>query len=66
MYVCHCRAVTDHAIRADILAGARSEGDVADGCGAGARCGGCLPLVRRLLEQSGLSCPNDTSAHRAA
>ncbi|MEW6472085.1 MAG: (2Fe-2S)-binding protein [Actinomycetota bacterium] len=52
MLICHCRAVTDRMIRAQIRAGARSEDDVKRGCGAGGRCGACLPTVRRLLMQS--------------
>jgi bacterioferritin-associated ferredoxin len=49
MYVCHCRAVTDRVIRAQIEQGARDEESLVRACGAGGRCGGCLPLMRRLL-----------------
>jgi bacterioferritin-associated ferredoxin len=49
--ICHCRSVNDRAIRAAIAAGARHPTDVADGCGAGSRCGGCLPALLELLEQ---------------
>jgi len=49
MYVCHCRAVTDRAIRAHIEQGAHDETVLAERCGAGNGCGGCLPLLRQLL-----------------
>jgi bacterioferritin-associated ferredoxin len=49
MYVCHCRVVNDRRIRDTIDAGARTPGQVARACGAGATCGGCVPLIRRLL-----------------
>ena len=49
MYVCHCRAVTDRAIRAHVEQGARDEAALAERCGAGSRCGGCRPTIRRLL-----------------
>ena len=54
MYVCHCRAVTDRAIRAQIEAGANHEQELAERCGAGSRCGGCRPTLRRLLDEHGL------------
>lgn len=49
MYVCHCRAVTDRTIRAQIEQGAHDTEAIGQACGAGGRCGGCLPLLRRLL-----------------
>lgn len=58
MYICHCRAVTDRAIRAQIDAGARHEKALADRCGAGSRCGGCLPALRRLLDEHCLEAPS--------
>jgi bacterioferritin-associated ferredoxin len=54
--VCHCRAVNDRRIRAEIERGARCDVDIALACGAGAECGGCLPAVNRLLEEC-LACP---------
>jgi bacterioferritin-associated ferredoxin len=47
--ICHCRRVNDRAISATVEAGARSVGDVAAGCGAGSRCGGCWPSIQELL-----------------
>lgn len=51
MIVCHCRAVSDRVIRRIIEEGAGHEGELAERCGAGGRCGGCLPALQRLLAQ---------------
>ncbi|MGI8685155.1 MAG: (2Fe-2S)-binding protein [Acidimicrobiales bacterium] len=51
MVICHCRAVNDQSIRATILAGARTTDDVGRRCGAGVRCGGCLPALLGLLAE---------------
>lgn len=54
MFVCHCRVVTDRQIADAIACGARDECQIAAACaGAGSRCGGCLPEVRRLLAAHG-------------
>jgi len=52
MVVCHCNAVNDRAIRAEIAAGALDADDLADRCGAGARCGSCRPVVEAILAAS--------------
>jgi bacterioferritin-associated ferredoxin len=62
MYVCHCRVVNDRRIRETIDAGATTPGEVARACGAGATCGGCVPMIRRLLAERAdpscaLACP---------
>lgn len=49
--MCSCRAVTDRTVNAAIASGARSIDEVAERCGAGARCGGCWPALTELLEQ---------------
>ncbi len=51
MYVCLCRGVTERSVCAAIAAGACSVQDLAAGCGAGSRCGGCLPSIERILEE---------------
>ncbi|MEO7836048.1 MAG: (2Fe-2S)-binding protein [Acidimicrobiales bacterium] len=51
MLICHCRAVNDRAIRAAYLAGARDADEIGRRCGAGGRCGGCLPGLREFLDQ---------------
>jgi bacterioferritin-associated ferredoxin len=53
MYVCHCRAVTDHTIEEAIERGASTIEDLATCCGAGAECGGCWPELEKLLELHG-------------
>ena len=47
--VCHCRGLNDRAVRAAIDAGADTLDQLAATCGAGARCGGCHPLLIELL-----------------
>jgi bacterioferritin-associated ferredoxin len=49
--VCHCKVVTDREVQAAVSAGARDEFDVADTCGAGSVCGGCVPLITALLSE---------------
>lgn len=48
--MCHCEAVNDERIVAEICAGAYAVDDVADACGAGTRCGGCRRMIERLLD----------------
>ena len=55
MIVCHCRAVNDGRVRAEIEAGASCEADLGLRCGAGTGCGGCLPALERLLAEYGLA-----------
>lgn len=54
MVVCHCLAVNDRLVRKLIARGASSAEEIAATCGAGARCGGCLPLIEDLLSQDAL------------
>lgn len=49
MVVCHCNAVNDRAIRAEIEAGALDAEALAQRCGAGARCGSCRPVLEAIL-----------------
>lgn len=57
--VCHCEVVSDAEIRDAIASGARDEFDIADTCGAGSVCGGCVPAVTALLAEGGCAarCP---------
>jgi len=51
MYVCHCRAVTDWAVRSTIASGARSVADITARCpGAGRGCGGCRDRLQKYLD----------------
>jgi bacterioferritin-associated ferredoxin len=47
--VCHCRAVSDRVVRTAVDTGACDLAEVAERCGAGARCGGCHPVLMSLL-----------------
>ena len=49
MVVCHCNAVNDRAIRAEIESGALDADALAARCGAGARCGSCRPVIEAIL-----------------
>jgi bacterioferritin-associated ferredoxin len=51
--VCHCRGVTDRAIREAVRDGARTLRQVARACDAGARCGGCRPAIAELIDDEG-------------
>ena len=50
MLVCHCHAVNDATIRRCVNAGARSPNEIREACGAGGGCGGCRPVIDRLIE----------------
>jgi bacterioferritin-associated ferredoxin len=52
MLVCHCNAQSERTIRQCIEEGARDLCEVGMKCGAGTDCGGCLPLLRELLEET--------------
>lgn len=51
MIVCHCEAVNDRTVTDTILSGATSPKSVAERCGAGSQCGGCLRRVEAMLEK---------------
>ena len=51
MIVCHCRVVTDCAIADVAAAGATTVDEVTRMCGAGGRCGGCVPTIAGLLAE---------------
>lgn len=52
MIVCHCKGVSDRAVRRAVAEGARTRGQVARRCGAGTVCGGCRPVIQELLAES--------------
>lgn len=66
MLICHCRVVNETAVRAAIEAGARQPDDVARGCGAGSRCGGCIPALLALIEECATSDRRDDRVTSAA
>ena len=61
MIVCHCQRVTERTIKAAVLMGAETEEAVAEACGAGACCGGCVPAVSEIIckerQRRGMSLP---------
>jgi bacterioferritin-associated ferredoxin len=62
MIVCHCKAVSDTAIRDAIADGAVDEIDVAVSCGAGTGCGSCIDEVRRICDAARVDAPVLVSA----
>lgn len=52
MRICHCHAVSDHQIRAAAECGATTVGRVVKACRAGSGCGGCIPAIREIIEQT--------------
>ncbi|MBW3665494.1 MAG: (2Fe-2S)-binding protein [Actinobacteria bacterium] len=62
MIVCHCRVVSDREVRDAIASGATEACALAEVCGVGSRCGGCLPELRRLLREHGLPAEQDLTA----
>jgi len=54
MRICHCHAVSDREIRAAAQCGATTVGQVARVCRAGGTCGGCVPAIREIIEQTSL------------
>jgi bacterioferritin-associated ferredoxin len=50
MIVCHCRGVSDREIRRCVRAGQGTVAAVSEACGASTGCGGCRPLVKKIVE----------------
>ncbi len=51
MYVCLCRAVTDHEIREAVEDGAVHVAQLAERCGLGTGCGRCQEMAQQLMDQ---------------
>jgi bacterioferritin-associated ferredoxin len=66
MYACICAAVTAPQVEASILAGARTEEEIGDRCGAGTGCGSCLDRLREMLEQTHAQADAVTELQRSA
>lgn len=49
MIVCHCNVVRADDIRSEVRLGAASVDEVGARCGAGTRCGGCIPAVEDVI-----------------
>lgn len=50
MLVCHCKNVTDRAIRHAVRQGAESRGEVMRACRAGTGCGGCQRAIEGVID----------------
>ena len=62
MVVCHCMVVSDHEVRAQVLAGAMDADGLAAVCGAGTRCGGCKGAIAALLQETSVTIEAATAA----
>lgn len=62
MIVCQCTGKTDRQVKKAVAAGARSTAEVMRACEAGGCCGGCTPLIERLIRMSG---PRRAVSHAA-
>ena len=49
MLVCHCKRVSDRAIRRAVRQGAVSSSAIVRSCQAGAGCGGCHSAIEDIL-----------------
>jgi len=57
--VCHCKGINDRTIRQLVRDGAGSRREVGLACSAGRLCGGCVRLIREVIddERNGASAP---------
>lgn len=65
MLVCQCNGVSDRAIRRAVRQGAQTSVDIGYACGAGACCGGCIPLIEKIIRHESSrrdSAPSTTPA----
>lgn len=51
MLVCHCKGLSDRAVRKAVKSGACSVGEVARACGAGGDCGSCRPVIQEIVDE---------------
>lgn len=51
MVICHCEAISDAHLRAELGAEVRTVADVTAHCGAGRDCGGCHATIGAWLDQ---------------
>ena len=49
MIICHCKGVSDRAIRQVVREGATTQRQISLACAAGRSCGGCTPAIREIL-----------------
>ena len=58
MLICHCKRVSDRVIRAAVREGAGCHETVGSVCGTGTGCGGCVPMVQRLIREESSERPS--------
>ncbi|MFK7916249.1 MAG: (2Fe-2S)-binding protein [Pseudomonadales bacterium] len=51
MYVCLCKAVTDHEVRDAIEAGATSTEELSERLGVGTGCGCCKEMTAQIVDE---------------
>jgi bacterioferritin-associated ferredoxin len=61
--VCHCHGVSDRRIRREARRGVGCPDELAERCGAGSDCGGCVPLIEDLMLDM---TPQETSVQLAS
>ena len=52
MYACVCFSITEEEIHDEISAGARTEEELGERCGAGTSCGTCVERLGCLIEEA--------------
>lgn len=52
LLVCHCKGLTDRAVRRTVNSGACSVAEVMRSCGAGGICGGCRPAIQEIVDDA--------------
>ena len=50
MLICHCKGASERQIRRAVRAGAVTAPQVAEHCGAGGGCGGCIQAVEEIVK----------------
>ena len=56
MFVCICHAVTATEVKAEIAAGACTEQQIGERCGAGTGCGSCVEKICAILRHTTSDC----------
>jgi bacterioferritin-associated ferredoxin len=54
MYACVCFSITEEEIQDEISAGAHTEVEIGERCGAGTSCGTCVERLGCLIEEARL------------
>ena len=52
MYACVCFSITEEEIQDEISAGAHTEEEIGERCGAGTSCGTCVERLGCLIEEA--------------